>query len=156
MALSFQIIPDAHVQVDSRRYVLEIHSDAQGEVWRSSYLGRDTDDRNVIAIARATQLGKDLANIEVDNAISSDSAPTMRFQTGAEFLGRVREFYRNEQSERLVHIARWLRRRIAAGDVTENQVRNAFGFSMPQWDAFKTKMQARDDALRLIEEARGE
>jgi len=155
MALSFQI-EVGHAQADGRRYVLEIHSDGIGEVWRREYLSRDTDDLTAIAAARAVVLEARLAEEEIESAIEEDRAPAMRFQTGAAFLARLRGLYRNGRAEKLARIARWIRRRIIAGDVTETQVQNAFGLTNPQWNALKSKMQALDEALQLVDEAEGE
>lgn len=54
-------------------------------------------------------------------------------------------------------MAWWLLARIASGDFTETQVRNAFGLTQAQWDALKTnKLIPYRDAWLVVVAARGE
>ena len=156
MALTAQVLLDAHTQADGRRYVLEIHSDAQGEVYRIRYKGRDTDDRQAIADARAVKLARKFADGEAVEALIGDAVPALRFQTAQEFIARVREIYRTGTGEQVCKIARWFRRRALAGDLTENQIRNAFGLTPAQWDVLKVKLQQLDESLNVVETAVGE
>jgi len=156
MALTVQIVPDSHLQNDGRRRVLEIFSDAQGEVRRRTYLGLDSDDRNAIAQAKAISLLEAFADAEFYSAIYMDVAPSFRFQTATEFLGRLRQIYRDADPELVVKIARWVRNTIIAGDVTQTQLRNAFGLTQPQWDTLRTKMEGFASSLDSVEMAQGE
>lgn len=75
----------------------------------------------------------------------------LKHQTVEAFVARVRAAYRDGDPERLVKIARFLLARVQAGDLTETQIRNAFGLNVTKWNAIKTKMQnliAADDAVR--------
>lgn len=75
----------------------------------------------------------------------------LKHQTVQAFVARVREAYRNGERERLVQIARFIITRIAAGDITDAQCRNAFGLNSAQWNTLKTKMNnliAASDTVR--------
>ena len=84
-------------------------------------------------------------------------AITLHHQTAAQFATRLRERFRGAEREECARIAHWIMRRIAVGDVTENQVRNAFGLTVPQWTTIKAnKLQPLADAWAAIKAARGE
>ena len=80
----------------------------------------------------------------------------LKHQTPEAFIARVRQAYREGNSEQLVKIARFLIARVQAGDVTDAQLRNAFGLNNTQWNALKTKMQALIKADNDIKSAVGE
>lgn len=80
----------------------------------------------------------------------------LKHQTVQEFIARFREAYRNGERERICQLARFVLARIAAGDVTDAQCRNAFGLNASQWNALKTKMQTFIDAQNLVRSAVGE
>lgn len=78
----------------------------------------------------------------------------LKHQTAAEFIARFREAYRNADRERLARLAKWLLARIAAGDITDTQARNAFGLTAAQWDTKKTQMTdlvAKYDAVQAAQ-----
>jgi hypothetical protein len=77
-------------------------------------------------------------------------------QTAAEFIARFRAAYRSADRERLARLARWLLARIAAGDITDTQARNAFSMTAAQWTAKKAQMQALVDNFNAIDGARGD
>lgn len=83
-------------------------------------------------------------------------ALTLNHQTAAEFVTRFREAYRKANKERLARLAKWLLDRIAAGDITDTQARNAFGLNVTQWNNKKTAMQALVDKWIAIETAAGD
>ena len=145
-----------HYQKDGSRWVIEIHTDAQGEFARARYLGRDGWDFDAIASERHTRLLESSADNECEQAIEENVMPTLRFQTASEFVSRVREFYRNRDGEALAKVAIWMRDRIQAGDITENQFQSAFGFTQQQWNNFKTTMQNLADSYSLVESAVGQ
>jgi len=145
-----------HAQKDDRRYVLEVHSDAQGEFTRLEYLAEQNADFNAIAAARNTDLLTQFANQELVDAIENDVMSVLRFQATAEFVQRLREAFRTRNREILCRLARWILNRINAGDLTDTQVRNAFGLTNPQYNTLKTKMTALRDALTSVENAVGE
>jgi hypothetical protein len=80
----------------------------------------------------------------------------LKHQTAAEFVARFREAYRNSDRERLVQLARFVLARIAAGDITDAQCRNAFGLNATQWTALKTKMTNLVTAANTVKSAVGE
>lgn len=64
----------------------------------------------------------------------------LKHQTVEAFVARVREAYRDGDSDTLVKVARFLISRVQAGDLTELQIRNAFGMNVSQWNTLKAKM----------------
>jgi len=80
----------------------------------------------------------------------------LKHQTAAQFIARFREAYRNADRERLVQLARFILARIAAGDITDAQCRNAFNLTSAQWTNLKTKMQNWVTAHNSIQSAVGE
>lgn len=81
----------------------------------------------------------------------------LRHQTAAQFAARLREQFRSAEREERARIAHWIMRRIAVGDVTENQVRNAFGLTTQRWNTLKAnKLEPLRDAWAAIKDAQGE
>lgn len=81
-------------------------------------------------------------------------ALNLNHQTAAQFIARFREAYREADKERLVRLMKWLLARIAAGDITDTQARNAFGLTVNQWNTKKTQMQdliAKYDAVQAAQ-----
>lgn len=84
-------------------------------------------------------------------------ALSLRHQTAAQFAARLRERFRDAERTECARIAHWIMRRIAVGDVTENQVRNAFGLTVQQWNALKAnKLEPLRDAWAAVKAAQGE
>lgn len=78
----------------------------------------------------------------------------LKHQTAAEFIARFREAYRNADRERMAQLAKWLLARIAAGDITDAQVRNTFGLNVQQWNNKKTLLEdlvAKYDAVQAAQ-----
>lgn len=155
MALTVQVTV-GHAQSDGRRYVREVHSDGGGVVSVVEYLAIDGADTNAIATARATRLETDLANEEAERVIEVDAPPVLRFQTGGQFLDRLRAIYRIVGKERCARIARWIIHRLDAGHVTAAQLRTAFGLTNQQWTTLETKLRALAANLDAVEAAEGE
>ena len=145
-----------HAQKDGRKFVLEVHSDAQGEFARIEYLAEDGVDYNAIATARNVMLLASAAEQEFQTAIDDDIMPVLRFQNASALATRMREAFRNRNREPLVQLARWIVNRITAGDMTDTQVRNAFGLTAPQYNVLKNRMTTLRDALNAVEGAAGE
>lgn len=80
----------------------------------------------------------------------------LKHQTPQAFIARVRQAYRDGDSERLVKIARFLIARVQAGDVTDAQLRSAFGLNVTQWNNLKSRMQALITADNAVKAAVGE
>jgi hypothetical protein len=158
MSIVASIAQIGHAQVDGRRYVIERHTDHVGVVHVAEYLAdaaQTAEQRDAILAARAMQIDAQLKADEVAACLANDRLTTV-YITKADLAAFVRELYRNGAGEQIVRIARWIRRRIAAGDFTETQVRNAFGLTVTQWNTLKAKLQAMDDALATVETAVGE
>ncbi len=84
-------------------------------------------------------------------------ALVLQHQTAAQFVARFREAYRNSEREQCAKLARWLYTRYQAGDITQTQIRNAFGLDTAQkWNAFLTKITALRDAYEAVQGAKGE
>ena len=80
----------------------------------------------------------------------------LKHQTGAQFVARFREAYRNSDRDRLVQLAKFIISRIAAGDITDAQCRTAFGLTVTQWNTLKTKMNNYITAHNTVQSAVGE
>ena len=80
----------------------------------------------------------------------------LKHQTTQAFITRVREAYRNGDTETLVKIARFLIARVQAGDLTDLQIRTAFGLTTTQWNNLKTRMQNLLTAHATVRGAVGE
>ena len=79
-----------------------------------------------------------------------------KHQTPQEFVQRFRAAFREGNRDRLAKLANWLLNRIAAGDVTDTQARNAFGLTVTQWNTLKTKMQTLVNNYNAVQSATGE
>lgn len=80
----------------------------------------------------------------------------LKHQTVQEFVARVREAYRDGDPARIIRIARFLIARVQAGDITEAQIRTAFGINVTQWNTLKDKMKGYIDADNVVKSAVGE
>lgn len=80
----------------------------------------------------------------------------LKHQTPAAFISKVRQAYRDGNSDQLVIISKFLIARVQAGDVTEAQLRTAFGLNTAQWNTLKAKMQALITAHNTVKSAVGE
>jgi hypothetical protein len=66
----------------------------------------------------------------------------LRHATSAQLAAAFRERYRDSRGLEAGRLSRWLLDRIADGTWTDNQVRNAFGLTVTQYNAMKTRMIA--------------
>lgn len=80
----------------------------------------------------------------------------LKHQTAAEFITRFREAYRNADRERLARLAKWLLARIAAGDITDAQARNAFDLTVNQWNTRKAQMADLVAKYGAVQAAQGD
>lgn len=83
-------------------------------------------------------------------------ALNLQHQTPAQFVARFREAYRTANKERAAKLAAWLYDRVQAGDITQAQIRNAFGFTLTQYNAFVTRIMALRDHYVAVQQAAGE
>jgi len=80
----------------------------------------------------------------------------LKHQTAQEFVARFREAYRTANRDRAAKLAAWLYDRIVAGDITQTQVRNAFGFNAAQYIAFRDRIMSLRDHDVAMQQAAGE
>lgn len=80
----------------------------------------------------------------------------LKYQTAAQFAARLRERYRNASREEAARIATWILNKIDAGDLTDAQVRTAFGLTLTQYNAMKTRMSNLRTAYQAVQAAAGE
>ena len=80
----------------------------------------------------------------------------LKHQTPSQFVGRLREAYRVSSREQTAQIARWILAKLQTGDVTDAQLRTAFGLTTAQWNTVKTKMTALRNAANALKTAAGE
>lgn len=84
-------------------------------------------------------------------------ALNLRYQTATQFAARLRNQFQNSTKERAGRIAHWMIERVNAGDVTEAQLRTAFGLTAQQWTTLKnTKLIPLHDAWVALQNAQGE
>lgn len=143
-------------QADGRRYVVEQHTDSAGVVHVREYGPIGEVNYQVILTARAEALAVQLADGEAQAAFEEDTAPVLVHQNGAQLAARFREAYRNASDIGQAKMATWLLARIAAGDFTDAQVRNAFGLTVQQYNNLKTRMTTLRDQYVAVMAARGE
>lgn len=80
----------------------------------------------------------------------------LKHQTPSQFVARLREAYRQSDKERTAQIARWILAKLQTGDVTDAQLRTAFGLTTAQWNTLKTKMTNLRNAQNLLKTGTGE
>lgn len=81
-------------------------------------------------------------------------ALTLKYQTKAQFLARLRKRYRLLSKYELAKLAAWLYDRYSDGDFTALQIRTAFGLdTQEKWDTFRVKIQTLRDQYTAIEGA---
>ena len=83
-------------------------------------------------------------------------ALVLTHQTPSQFISRFRQAYQNGEKERIVKLAKFILNRLAAGDFTDTQCRNAFGLTATQWNNLKTKMQNLIASYDAVQAAVGE
>ena len=143
-------------QADGSAWVIEEHIDEAGDVHRRQYKAASTVDRNAVLSARAIRLDEILRRNEARRILEIDGLPVFKLLTGAQFLARLRELYRDGKAEKVARIATWLMNRLDAGHVTDLQLRTAFGMTVTQWNTLKAKMQALREDFQSVDQAAGE
>lgn len=83
-------------------------------------------------------------------------ALNLKHQTPAQLAARFREQFKAASGERAGKMARWLIDRIQSGDVTDAQMRSAFGLTTTQYNAMKTRMTTLANQYSAVVSARGE
>ena len=82
-------------------------------------------------------------------------ALNLRFATGAELAAAFRRRYKAAEGFEAARLATWLLNRIDDGTFTDAQVRNAFGLTVAQYNALKTKFTSQRTAYLAIVAERG-
>ena len=80
----------------------------------------------------------------------------LRHQTPQQFAQRLRARFRAATKAEAARLATWIMDRIDAGDITDAQMRAAFGLTTTQWTAVKTRLTNLLTAYRAVDAARGE
>jgi hypothetical protein len=146
-----------HPQADGRRYVREIHTLTAGSPIVAEYLaGAELVEADYLAIrtARVARINEQLAAAEYESLL--DRGWGLEHQTAAELAARFRAEYLTADRDRVCRMAYWLLERIAAGDFTDVQCRNAFGLTTQQWNNLKsTRLQPQHDAWAAVLAATG-
>jgi len=150
------VVQVGHAQVDGRKFVLEVHTDIQGEFARIEYLADPAADFNMIAAAREAVLRAWLADQEAQETVDNDLQPNPRFQMENELLAKVRVRYFASTGEQTCRIARWIVNRLNDGSVTVVQRRTAFNVSAGQWNAINGRMDTFAVAIGSVDTAVGE
>lgn len=80
----------------------------------------------------------------------------LKHQTVGDFTARLREAYRDSQGERTIQLARFIVARVDAGDLTDAELREAFGKTVAQWNSMKNKLRGLQNARAQLMSAIGE
>lgn len=81
-------------------------------------------------------------------------AITLKHQTMAAFVARVRTRWENSSKDQKAKLATWLYNRFLAGDITQAQIRTAFELDTTEkWIAFRDKILALHDHYLAIQGA---
>lgn len=67
----------------------------------------------------------------------------LRHATSAQLAAAFRERFRDAKGLEAGRLSRWLLSRIADGTWTDAQVRTAFGLTVTQYNALKTRLETR-------------
>ncbi len=142
-------------QADGRCYVTELHTDHLGAVHRIDYGPVRVLDYGQVLARNAAQLAAQLVESEADAAFAGGPM-RLQQQTSAELAVRFRARFRESTGVECARLVSWLLERIAAGDLTDAQVRAAFGLTLAQYTNMKTRMSALRDQWLAVSGAGGE
>lgn len=138
-------------QVDGRKWVNEKHIDVIAVEHFNSYLSTDSMDKDAILAVHAAEIEKNLKDQEARTSLN-EMKYTAVYASQSNFILSIREKYRLSESEDTAQIAKW----ILSNSDAEADIRTAFGMDFIQWNTFKIKLQSFADALKTIENAKGE
>lgn len=83
-------------------------------------------------------------------------ALNLKHQTPAQFAARLRERHKNASRSDAARIAAWIIKRLDAGDVTDAQMRAAFGLTALQWSNLKARLTSLRSNYDAVQSATGE
>lgn len=144
-----------HNQKDGRRFVIERHTDDAGLEHVVEYGPTDSVDYQTTLLARAAQLDEYLADHEFAACVE-DGTVRIQYQTAAQFAARFRQKYRAASREEAARLATWIIDRITAAQLTDLQVRTAFGLTTTQYSAMKTRWTTLRTHWLAVQAAAGE
>lgn len=157
-----QAVGDSYLQANGKRYVTETFSLTYGEPLIHTYLAPGQwgqAEWDSAAAARVPKVNERLARTEYEELLADDAPASvaLHHQTATEFIDRARAQYRNTRGLGCARIAWWLGERILSGQITQAQLRAAFGMDSAQWATFRdTKLLPLRDAYAASREAEGE
>lgn len=108
------------------------------------------------ATALAATKNSQYADAELQRCLDNDNFSAPQYQTAAQFAARFRAMFLRSSKQIAAHMAYWLVERVLAGDITQTQIKNVFGFTDPQYTAFSSRMQTLHDAYLATINAQGE
>lgn len=80
----------------------------------------------------------------------------LKHQTQAQFIKRLRDEFRGAEGERAVQLGKYLLDALVQGDISDAEMRGAFGKTPAQWAAFRTTLQNRVNSRDAVRAVRGE
>lgn len=143
-------------QQDGRRYVTEAHVDQFGVHWPYEYLAAIGADYAALLATHAARIASAIERGELNAMLQLGAPLTLRYVTKAQLGNYFRDAYKVASKEEACRLAKWMLDHIDAGDVTDAQVQNFFGYTTPQYNALKTKFSAQRDAYNAMLAAVGE
>lgn len=144
-------------QADGRVWINETHVDSVVGALLFAYLAANTNNAAAVMNGRVTAINVSLADAEFARQIVAYvPGLTVQQQTAAQFATRLREYYRSSSQIECARVATWILNHIDAGDVTDAQVRTAFGLTVNQYTTLKTKMTDLRTAYNAALAAQGE
>jgi hypothetical protein len=148
---------DGPQQPDGSRLVVESFQLANGlGIIQSRYFAPKDFDPSLTIAVRSAALDAQLGLAEQIANMDLDGAPDLREQSMTEFLRAMRAAYRASTRSETCRLARWLLRRIAAGQITDAQCQTAFNRTANQWANFKANtLQPQSDAWDAVLAATG-
>ena len=76
----------------------------------------------------------------------------LKHQTAAQFVDRLKARFKAASKYERAKIAAWIYARFVAGDITQTQIRNAFGLdTTAKWTAFRDRLLALKEHYDAIE-----
>jgi hypothetical protein len=148
--------PDAHLQRDGRRGVVERHVDHQGVEHLHVYRADAKADYAAMMAARVPVVEAALAESEFVEAIATDGWAPLEHQTGAQFANRLRARYKAASQLECAKLAKWIMDRIDGGAFTEAAMRASFGLTAGQWTLLKSKLTTMRKDYDAVLAATGE
>lgn len=128
--VSSQQFPDAHLQADGSRTTRLVCVDSTGKQHALTYKLPPGGDAAAVLVKHVAAMNVTLAEVEVDTLGDSDKPFVLGEQTADEFaerfFKRVRQAYKDGDKPTYSRLIWRLHQRILAGDLTSNQVRQAY------------------------------